>query len=198
MKRIKYFLLALVVSIMALCVPVYGESNGYYTVYDEYGNAFTINENDVLVVIYDAEGNIVSRDIQPRQIYVNGSQKEIPAGGSASSYQYSPSSSFFAGFYFVHSSISGNATTPNRSVTVKILNASTVGATTRYNVKSETFSTTESDNTGSTYYSSGIQAGCSCVCLYANSISSSRPYYNAKYVNNSSSSVTISMMVGMD
>lgn len=182
---------------MALCTPVYAASGKNHTVYDDYGNAFSVGEDDILVVIYDAEGNVVSSDIQSRQIKINGTQYTIPANGSASTVQYTPSESFSAGFYFVHSKYDGYATTPNRSVTVKIRNSDSKDGT-RYIVKSETFSTTESDNVDSGYYTSGIQAGCSCVSLYASSISTARPYYDARFVNNSSSDVTISILVSMD
>ena len=197
MRKLKCILTAFVITIMTLCTPVYAASNKNYTVYDDYGNSFSVGEDDILVVIYDAEGNIVSSDIQPRQIYVNGTQVTIPAKGSAVTYQYMPSKNFTAGFYFVHSSYDGYATTPNRSITVRIRNSDSIGGT-RYIVKSETFSTTESDNYNSPYYVSGVQAGCSSVAIYTNSISSVRPYYDARYLNDSSSEATVSVFVSMD
>lgn len=61
--------------------------------------------------------------------YVNGTQYTIPAGGTLTTYQYWSSIDFSAGFYFVHSSYSGYATTRDRSVTITIRKSSSVGGT---------------------------------------------------------------------
>lgn len=195
-KKITIILTAALIAVMLFAIPL-NATDSIYTVYDDCGNSYDINENDVLVVIYDADGNVVATDKSSRMIYVNGSKHTIPAGGSLVTYQYQPTDGFFAGFYFVHSSYSGDATTRNRNVTITVRNSASVGGT-RYNVKSETYSTNEEDNTSNSGYLAGIQPGCRSVQLNATSISSSRPYYDAKYVNNSSSSVTISLLVGMD
>ena len=86
--------------------------------------------------------------------------------------------------------------TRNRSVTVTIRNASSVGGT-RHSVFTGTFSTNEESNTSSAYYESGIQAGCSCISIDKMS-DSSRSFYDAVYKNNSTSSMTISLLVGRD
>lgn len=111
-------------------------------------------------------------------------------------YQYDTSIAFFAGFYFIHPDYNGYATTRNRSVTVTIRNASSVGGT-RHSVFTGTFSTNEESNTSSAYYESGIQAGCSCISINKMS-DSSRSFYDAVYKNNSTSSMTISLLVGRD
>lgn len=196
MKRIKNILIALLVGLTAVCTPVYAASSESHYV-DEYGNTFDMT-NGSLVVIYDEFGNIVESCLQPRSIQVNGTQYSIPPRGSFVTAQYTPSSSFDAGFYFEHSSCSGNATTPDSSITVLIRNATTLNATTRYGVATKTFSTTKSDNIGSSYYIDGIQSGCSLVRISAPSISSSRPYYDAKYSNNTNNYVTISLFVSTD
>lgn len=154
------------------------------------------NENLFAIVIRDADGNIVETHYQTRTLYVDGTQYNIPAGGTLTTYQYQASIAFFAGFYFIHSDYSGYATTRNRSVTITIRNASSVGGT-RNTVSTNTFNTNEENNTGSAYYISGIQAGCSAIEI-DKMADTSRPYYDAVYKNNSSSSLTISLLVGRD
>ena len=153
------------------------------------------NANDA-IVIRDGNGNIVEIHHLSRQIYVDGTQYTIPANGSLTTYQYDTSVAFYAGFYFIHSDYSGYATTRNRSVTITIRNASSVGGS-RNIVSSNTFSTNEESNTGSRYYISGIQPGCTAISVEAMT-SSVRPYYDAVYKNNSASSLTISLLVGRD
>ena len=100
------------------------------------------NENLFAIVIRDADGNIVETHYQTRTLYVDGTQYNIPAGGTLTTYQYQASIAFFAGFYFIHSDYSGYATTRNRSVTITIRNASSVGGT-RNTVSTNTFNTNE-------------------------------------------------------
>lgn len=111
-------------------------------------------------------------------------------------YQYGAAIAFYAGFYFVHSDHSGYATTRNRSVTVSIRAASSVGGT-RVEKDHEIFSTNEENNIGTEYYEAGIQAGCSAVRLEW-MVEESSLYYDALYTNNSSSSMTIALLVGRD
>lgn len=178
------------VMVLSLCSSAFAvslDANQNYDVKDE---------NPFAIVIRDAAGNIVETYYQTRTLYVNGTQYDIPAGGTLTTYQYDTSIAFFAGFYFTHPDYDGYATTRNRSVTVTIRNASSVGGT-RRSVFTGTFSTNEESNTSSTYYESGIQAGCSCISIDKMS-DSSRPYYDAVYKNNSTNSMTISLLVGRD
>lgn len=68
---------------------------------------------------------------------------------------------------------------------------------TRTDVEKATFSTNEENNIGTTYYEAGIQAGCTEVMLQM-MVGSSKAYYDALYKNNSSSSMTIALLVGKD
>lgn len=154
------------------------------------------DDNPFAIVIYDADGNIIETHYLPRTLYVNGEQFTIPAGGSLRTYQYGAAIAFYAGFYFVHSDHSGYATTRNRSVTVSIRAASSVGGT-RVEKDHEIFSTNEENNIGTEYYEAGIQAGCSAVRLEW-MVEESSLYYDALYTNNSSSSMTIALLVGRD
>lgn len=154
------------------------------------------DDNPFAIVIRDANGNVVETHYQTRTLYVDGTRYSIPAGGTLTTYQYQASVAFFAGFYFIHSDYSGYATTRNRSVTITIRNASSVGGA-RNTISTNTFNTNEENNTGSTYYISGIQAGCSAIEI-DKMVDSTRPYYDAVYKNNSSSSLTISLLVGRD
>ena len=177
----------MVLSLCSLAFAVSLDADQNYDVKDE---------NPFAIVIRDAAGNIVETYYQTRTLYVNGTQYDIPAGGTLTTDQYDTSIAFFAGFYFIHPDYNGYATTRNRSVTVTIRNASSVGGA-RRSVFTGTFSTNEESNTSSTYYESGIQAGCSCISIDKMS-DSSRPYYDAVYKNNSTSSMTISLLVGRD
>lgn len=189
-KRFISFLLATLM-ILSLC------SVSAFAAGQESGQDYDANDNDLLaIIIRDGDGNIVETHYLSRQLYVNGTQYTIPANGSLTTYQYYSSIAFFSGFYFVHSDYSGYATTRNRSVTITIRNASSVGGS-RNTVSSNTFSTNEEDNTSSQYYVSGIQAGCSAVSVDAMAVAT-RPYYDAVYKNNSGSSLTISLLVGRD
>ncbi len=97
----------------------------------------------------------------------------------------------------MHKDYTSPATDSGKNVKITIRNAATIGGT-RYDVISKTFSTTESSNTNDPSYSSGIQPGCASVALDVYPTSSTRPYYDAKYENTGSTSLKISLMVGMD
>ena len=135
-----------------------------------------------LVTIEDANGNIVYQQALARSTYVDGTEYTIPAGGSITTYQYEPSVSFSTGFLISQS-------TSGRSVTVAIYNSASIGGT-RSLVKSSTVNTSMvSPTTGpdSDHY-----------MVSTTSISSSKPYYNGKITNNSSSSMTLALCVSMD
>lgn len=189
-KRFISFILAAVM-ILSLCsVSAFAaspETDQDYTSSDD---------NPFAIVIYDADGNIVETHYLPRTLYVNGDQFTIPAGGTLRTYQYGAAIAFYAGFYFVHSDHSGYATTRNRSVTVYLRSASSVGGD-RTVVDYGTFSTNEENNIGNANYEAGIQAGCSAVRLEW-MVKDSSLYYDALYKNNSSSSMTIALLVGRD
>lgn len=189
-KRIISFLLSAAIALTLCTVPAYAIS------YEDGQNNDAPDGRLAAIVIRDSNGSIVEMHYLSRQLYVNGTQFTIPASGSLTTYQYDTSIAFFTGFYFVHSNYSGYATTRNRSVTITIRNASSVGGA-RSIVSTNTFSTNEESNIGNTYYVSGIHPGCTAISIDAMSVSS-RPYYDAVYKNNSSSSLTISLLVGRD
>ena len=65
------------------------------------------------------------------------------------------------------------------------------------NVKSKSFSTNEEDNWGDANYND-INPGKTYVGIIAESISSSRGYYDAKYINESTNPLTIALYISMD
>lgn len=186
-KNVSFALVMLM--ILTACTSLVFASNDA----DNYGS--TVGFDGIRIIINDADGNIVEVHDLHRNVYVNGTQYTIPAGGDLTTYQYYSSIEFYAGFFFEHSAYSGYATTRNRSVTIKIRNASSVGGT-RYLVKSGTFSTNEEDNVNSLFYDHALAEGNAIV--YSATASSARPYYDAVYHNNSSSPLTISLLVGRD
>jgi hypothetical protein len=131
-----------------------------------------------------------------RQLYVNGTQYAIPAGGTLTTYQYYASEDFTAGFFFVHASYSGYATTRDRSIKITVRKASSVGGT-RYTVASSTFSTNEEDNTYNPGYLPGFPADCSAVVIDVVPDSNYR-YYDTVYENMSNNSATVSLLVSRD
>jgi len=193
-KKSKFIRMMAILAVIILCMPnmiVHASESGK----SEYSS--DINQNDgTIIVIRDSNGAIVETHEMGRQIFVNGTQYTIPAGGTLTTYQYWASVNFSAGFYFVHSSYSGYATTRDRSVTITIRKSPSVGGT-RTVVASKTYSTNEESNIYDSGYSSGIQAGCSDVALSVTPGDSDR-YYDAVYKNNSSNSMTISLMVARD
>lgn len=191
--KIKRFISSILTAVLVLSIC---SVSAFAVTPEDTQNCVVNDDNPFAIVIRDADGNIVETYYQTRTLYVNGTQYNIPAGGTLTTYQYDTSIAFFAGFYFIHPDYNGYATTRNRSVTVTIRNASSVGGT-RHSVYTGTFSTNEESNTSSAYYESGIQAGCSCISINKMS-DSSRSFYDAVYKNNSTSSMTISLLVGRD
>ena len=58
MKKVISVIMALVM-ILSISVVAFAEDQTY-TAYDDYGNAFTVRKDEVLGIVYDADGNIVS------------------------------------------------------------------------------------------------------------------------------------------
>ena len=190
-KRVICFILAAVMVLSLCSVSAFAASPDADRNYD------VNDDNPFAIVICDADGNIVETHYQSRMLYVNGTQYDIPAGGTLRTYQYGASTAFYAGFYFIHPDHNGYATTRNRSVTISIRKATSVGGT-RSEVNAKTFSTNEEYNTNSSFYVSGIQAGCTAISFQVLINDSSLCYYDALYTNNSSSSMTIALLVGRD
>lgn len=189
-KRFIGFLLTALM-IFSLC-PVSSFAAG-----QESGQNYDVDSEDLMaIVIRDGDGNIVETYQLTRQLYVNGTQFTIPANGDLRTYQYHSSIAFYSGFYFVHPDYSDYATTRDRSVTITIRNASSVGGTRRDVIK-KTFSTNEEDNTSSPYYHSDLETDGTAIFIESMA-DSSRPYYDTLYKNNSASSLTISLLVGRD
>lgn len=174
-------LFTVILSTFTLCANIHAIENRNYE-----------NDSGFLIVIRDCDGNVVETYAQSRFIYVNGTQYNIPAGGSLTTYQYEPSTEFSAGFYFTNTSYSGDATTANRSIKITIENSSTIGGS-RSDVVSRTFSTNLKDNPDYRNIYDGKM-----IALSVSSISGSRPYYDAKYENMSSQSATVSLFFSAD
>lgn len=195
MKRMIRVIAVLLVAVVSLSFAgVYATNEEGGTVNNS-GYGFS-KDNGQYIVIRDADGRIVETHEMSRQLYVNGTQYTIPAGGTLTSHCYYASVDFTAGFYFVHSSYSGNATTRDRSVTITIRRGTTVHGTRQY-LTPHTFSTNEEDNYYSPYYFAGIQAGCTGM-IVSDTPSDGYHYYEAVYQNNSGSSMVISLLVSRD
>lgn len=182
-------LIMAVAIIMCSALSAYA-SDKYYVAYDDNGNKYVLRKDQILGIIYDADGNIVDTEISARTAYLQGTQKTIPAGGKFTSYQYEADVAFAIGFYFYYNN--AVATTRNRTVKLTIKSAASVGASTRYTEASKTFSTNIEDNENSAYFDTNgggahIELGVDAVSL--------RPYYNGIYENLSSSSVTLSVLL---
>lgn len=96
--------------------------------YDDNGVAYVLNEGEVLGVLYDKYGNVKEQSvISPRLIYVNGSRRTLDSGDSFMTYQYEPTSSFFAGFYYTFKDVPSPATTPGGRLKITLQNSETIG-----------------------------------------------------------------------
>lgn len=199
MKKIISIILTVAVAVASLSMTAFAEGTRQHIVFDEYGNEFVINEDEVLVVIYDENEEIVStykQNVHPYTTHVDGTQYVIPKNGSAVTLSYIPGHYFYAGFCFTHPSYNSNATTRNRSVTVTIQNASAPQNVPKRNITQKTFSTNAEDNWGDSNYVD--RDGKSYVGIRTDSISPYYGYYNAKYENESSNSLTIALIVTLD
>ena len=79
----------MVLSLCSLAFAVSLDADQNYDVKDE---------NPFAIVIRDAAGNIVETYYQTRTLYVNGTQYDIPAGGTLTTYQYDTSIAFLRDF----------------------------------------------------------------------------------------------------
>ena len=140
------------------------------------------NDEYSYLIIADAEGNIVYEEtISLYTTYVDGSLYTIPAGGTLTTYKYYPSAYFSTGFKI-------SETTANRDIKIELFKSASIGGT-RTKVTEKTVNTSTSATIGpdnNTYMVS------------TNSIDSSKPYYNGKITNMSSSSMILALCVVMD
>ena len=190
MKKVISVIMALVM-ILSISVVAFAEDQTY-TAYDDYGNAFTVRKDEVLGIVYDADGNIVSA-MQTRTQYIAGLEHVIPAGGTFVTYSYTPKNSISFGFYFNYQNT--YFTDPGHSLTINVRNAASASGP-KYQIYEHVFSTTQADNIGDYCYITSNYGPCIEVCF--DDLSSSRPFYQAVYTNDDDSSVTVSVLLNMD
>lgn len=196
MKRFISILLTMMILSLCMCFAyASGDLSTKVKVYDEDGNEYLIGPDEVLGIVRDANGNIVSQTITPYTTYVDGSIYSIPSGGTFTSYQYTATDNFAAGFYFVKNN--KQVTDAGKTVYITIQNASQIGGS-KATLKSCSFSTTEADNAGINEYYFGAVNGGSGVQLVAENLNASRPYHNAVYKNTSSSTLSIAILISKD
>lgn len=150
-------------------------------------------EDSILIVIRDADNNILKTQLI-RYNYVDGTQVTIPANGTFTTYQYYASTGFGAGFYFNHITYGDPATTRDKTLSIKIRKAASVGGT-RTNLITGTFSTNEEDNIYHSGYNNGSNGLSVAISVPADP---SKPYHDAVYTNLSSTSIVVSMLVSVD
>lgn len=196
MKRFISIIFTVIILSSCVCIAFASEDlNAKVRVYDENGNEYLIRPDEVLGIVKDADGNIVSQTIVPYATYVDGTIYSIPSGGTFTSYQYVATDNFAAGFYFVKNN--KQVTDAGKSVYITIQNASQVGGT-KATIKSRSFSTTEADNAGiNEYYFEAVNGG-SGVQLVTQNLNTSRPYHSAVYKNTSSSALSIAILISKD
>lgn len=100
-KKTVSIIMCMLMTLSVYSVPAYAH-NSSENLTENYKNSFSKDDEGMEIVIYDADGNIVSTDKINRTIYVNGTQYNIPAGGTLQTYQYETNKEFYAGFYFKH------------------------------------------------------------------------------------------------
>lgn len=164
-----------------------------YVVYDDLGNEYVLNEGEVLGVLYDKYGNVKEENIiTPRQIFVLGSKTTLEPGDYFVTYQYVVQSSFFAGFYYYFKNETSPSTTPGGKLKITLQDAADIGGS-RNNIISRTFNTT--------YYEGAEDEDCEfglSKTIDTNRVSSDRPYYNARFENVGSKTITVCWSVGRD
>ncbi len=145
MKKTKFLgkvLGAFVASAMFASSVTYASESNTYTVYDDNGVAYVLNEGEVLGVLYDKYGNVKEQSvISPCGNYVSGSKRTLAPGEHFTTYQYEPVDSFHAGFYYLYGSELTPATTPGGELKIILQNSETIGGV-RNDVKTGIFDTT--------------------------------------------------------
>ena len=175
-KKILAISISIIILITALVVPVSAADSRQKSADPTESNAF-------LIVIQDANGDVVYSELATRLTYVNGTQYSIPSGGTLTTYQYQPSQAFSTGYLIPPK------TTANCSLTLTIYNSSSIGGTRNY-------VTSRNINTSTTPADSGPTNDSVSAWVY--SISSTYPYYNGEIKNNSSFTATVAVLVTMD
>ena len=107
----------------------------------------TVDLQNYLGIIRNAEGEIVETIPMPRHIYVDSVvdlSANLKAGYTFTTYQYKPKGGFTIGFNCTDD-YGDTVTTRNRKVEMEIYNSASVGGK-KYLVESGTYSTNEEDN----------------------------------------------------
>lgn len=142
----------------------------------------TVDLQNYLGVIRNAEGEIVETIPMPRHIYVDSVvdlSANLKAGYTFTTYQYKPKGGFTIGFNCTDD-YGDTVTTRNRKVKMEIYNSASVGGK-KYLVESGTYSTNEEDNDPT--FGGWIEIDADH--------NSSRPYFNGVFTNMSNKELTI-------
>lgn len=163
-----------------------------YTVYDDAGNEYVLNEDEVLGVLYDKDGNVKEHSIiSTYAIYVDGKKYTLEPGDYFITYQYEVKHSFYAGFRHYYKDGNQPSTTPGGLLRISLYDCDTIGGT-RKCVKTKFFSTTYNSMDVNENENEFVKS------LDTNLKTSSRPYYNARFDNAGSKTITVCWFVGKD
>lgn len=164
-----------------------------YTAYDDAGNAYTVNEGEVLGVLYDKYGNVKAQEtISPYKLYVNGKKYTLDPGDYFITYQYEVSVAFYAGFYYYFMRETSPSTTPGGTLAISLQECATIGGE-RNTVYYQKFNTTYHEGDEDEYCEYGLSKTIGTALR-----TSSRPYYNARFENVGTKTITVCWCVGKD
>lgn len=184
---------AVLASVMMSTVTFADTPEETYTVYDDSGNSYTVGDEMVLGVLYDKYGNVKEQVVaSPRATYVDGAKYTLDPGDYFITYQYEVFGSFFAGFYYYFKNETSPSTTPGGKLKISLQDSATIGGT-RRNVYTKTFDTTYHEGDEDELCEHGLSK-----TIGISLVSSSRPYYNARFENVGTKTITVCWLVGKD
>lgn len=93
--KIKRFISSILTAVLVLSIC---SVSAFAVTSEDTQNCVVNDDNPFAIVIRDADGNIVETYYQTRTLYVNGTQYDIPAGGTLTTYQYDTSIAFLRDF----------------------------------------------------------------------------------------------------
>lgn len=188
-KMLCNFVSAIMAAAMLTSTVAYADSAEpeTYIVYDDLGNEYTINKDEVLGVLYDKDGNIKEQSfISPQEMFYNGKMISLDPGDTFVTYQYTVQTLFYAGFYYYRYG-DEPVTTPGGKLKISLRDSATIGGT-RKTVESKPFSTTYTGPVPPTDPAVGE--------VVANREDANRPYYNAEFTNAGSISLSVCIFLG--
>lgn len=174
----------ILVAAMAFSVlSIYCFAEDINVVYDEYGNAYEIPEDAVLVVIRDMYGNVVNTNIARSESFLDG-KYTIPANGSMMTYKYESHHAFYAGFMRYLDGFD-LGTDPNRRIRLTVYKTAAVNSLGIIAEGPNYYNTSTSPYDGTNGFV-GIEYNAEAAY----------PYYYAVYENLENTSVTLHLLVG--